>query len=438
MKIITRQTVLKKINIAENELLECYQLLKDFKNGNFTVLISFQPKLAICLYKLSVFYQELCKEHKEIISRKEKFTEQELKILLKNNSDFQKAIKAIIEIGKTLGDSYAYFFFNDNIDTLHKNLTHQNTGFFPTGIGGQGELQFIRNYQSLGGAYIIHHSITSMLKTGDFSLYQPDAGIIGYGEIKTEVVDGHLSLNIITSTNIDLEINESESLNLCSDVNDLVKKYPKLSKQLAIQEKLLKFKKSDFKKNLEIKFEHKLLNKLIENEIAINQDKNIILYGYRPYYNDSIERLMNDQNCEDETLPIELKSYVHEFIISNSKYNMVIMKKIDCNITHTRVPMFWWNIDSKLFQDILFGKLRVISLYNPAKLLDYYESKGFKVSFLNPKNFYLYKQINGNNVEFRDFNIINDLAMYSLMKFNNIIKLINDYFSGIESGRYPV
>lgn len=148
LKIITKEFVKEKISSAETTLDECFEMLLDFKHGRGDlgdILANFQPKLAECLYQLMQFYHELQKEKKHLISQKEKYSKQEFSTMMANNASFSKVVSQTIEIGKNLGDAYVWFFFRDNRSELDKHFQHNTTGLYVGGIGGLGELEFIKN-----------------------------------------------------------------------------------------------------------------------------------------------------------------------------------------------------------------------------------------------------------------------------------------------------
>mgnify|MGYP007025200309 CR=1 FL=1 len=88
---------------------------------------------------------------------------------------------------------YAWLFYRKNIEAIREHLKHEDNGLFPTRNGGIGEIEFIRKNKIFEGCFVIYHSITSILRNGDFSLITADGDLVGIGEIKTKQTENELS-----------------------------------------------------------------------------------------------------------------------------------------------------------------------------------------------------------------------------------------------------
>ena len=93
--------------------------------------------LAECLYDLMAFYQKLQRENDSLISLKNDYNKTEFSKIMKTNAKYSKAVSTAIEIGKDMGDSFAWFFYRDNRKELEKHFEHEPTGLYVGGIGGQ-------------------------------------------------------------------------------------------------------------------------------------------------------------------------------------------------------------------------------------------------------------------------------------------------------------
>ena len=207
MKLTTKDDVKCIIDSAEKILYECFEMLLSLKHARDNlgdIILTFQPKLAECLYNLMQFYHKLKSENKDLISQKSSYDAVDFSKAMAENASFQRIIKTTIEIGKSLGDAYAWFFFRDNKLELNKHFSHKSTGLYTSGIGGLGELEFIKNTQNIDGLYVLYHGITSMLRIGDFSLYALDGGIVGVGELKTKHEEDTLKVFATITTKVSI------------------------------------------------------------------------------------------------------------------------------------------------------------------------------------------------------------------------------------------
>ena len=76
-------------------------------------------------------------------------------------------------------------FYRDSIEELEKHYEHSDNGLFVSGIGGIGEIEFIKANPTINGYLVLYHSITNMLRIGDFSLCSLTGKMVGIGEIKS-------------------------------------------------------------------------------------------------------------------------------------------------------------------------------------------------------------------------------------------------------------
>jgi hypothetical protein len=198
--LISEEAVKRNIDAAEETLNKCFGMLMDIKHASDTLgdaVINFQPLLAGCLYDMMGFYQKLQAEKDFIISQKSTWEQALFKDAITTNAKYLKVVKEVITIGKTLGDAFSWFFYSKNRLELDMHFEHPSTGLFVTGVGGKGEIEFIKNNQKLDGLFVVYHGITDMLRVGDFSLYANGIGIVGIGELKSQREGDHISVTAI-------------------------------------------------------------------------------------------------------------------------------------------------------------------------------------------------------------------------------------------------
>ena len=278
-ELITKEKVKEKINNANDILNKCFNMLMDIKHARDNLLdslLNFQPLLAECLYELMSFYQELKTEEKSLIKDKKEYTLDTFKGIMKENATFSKIVSEVINIGKSLGDAFAWFFYRNNRKELDDHFRHNKTGLYVSGLGGYGELQFVKNTKFIDGLFVLYHGITSMLRVGDFSLCDIQQGVLGIGEIKTKQ-DGEnfvSTVNISSKVNIDSSKIYPESGLKISDSGsnkEITKDFPKLSQQLKIQDNLLKSKDAEFSSKYYLDYEYDLIKKLTPSTPLYNK-----------------------------------------------------------------------------------------------------------------------------------------------------------------------
>ena len=190
--LINPENVKRVVSSAEKSLKGCWAkfvFLQDAeasKKEKFEALISFQPELLSTLVELESFYNEVCEMERELNAKKaiaQRVYKDEMERIVR----YKRLLDSTIDIGKSLGDAFAWMFYLNDRVLLKKHYAHQFIPRLPTRIGGRGEVEFIRNCQMFGRYFVLSHSITTFLREGDVSLISPGSRqVAAIGELKTE------------------------------------------------------------------------------------------------------------------------------------------------------------------------------------------------------------------------------------------------------------
>ena len=371
------------LNLSFNRLLA----FKHARNDLNDAIVNFQPELANCLYNLMQFYHRIKAEEKTLIGSKSQYSPEEFRLIMCEQGKYAKAIKSVIELGKTLGDAFAWFFYRDNFSEIGKHLEHEPIGLFASGIGGRGEVEFIKRTQNLDGLFVLYHGITTMLRVGDFSLYEFDTGIVGVGELKTWLEEtGALRVEAHITSKRDLKTNQATTGTeynrqfLFSPTNTV----ERLNKQLSTQSELFVRSAVTQKTSTVTQFEYNLIDQVAtEPYISMNSDNTLLLVGAKSRIGSLYQRLTIKGEDEDG-IPKELSEVATRMIVPNSEYNQFVISRIDTQMGHSRIPVFWWDIDDEICRRIYFHNIEIATAFNPAKLLQHFVDKGYYV--VDPPN----------------------------------------------------
>jgi len=438
-QLISPKTVKEKIDSAEKALNECFDMILDLNHADnlSNVLTMFQPKLAECLYELMSFYHELQREKVMLISIKSSCEKDTFVELIRKNARFSKIVSSTIEIGKSIGDAFAWFFFRDNRLELDKHFAHETTGLYVGGIGGRGELEFIKHSSNIDGLYVLYHGITTMLRIGDFSLYDLNLGIVGVGELKTKASGDSLQISASITSKVNINVpTDNSGLHIEERVKELQKEFPKLEKQLAMHPVLLHSIESDHSSTLYSSYEYELIDRLSpSNPIAINSDQSLMLFATWSQYKSLFEVLSTEESIDN--LPDDFVKRVNSLMYPPSPYNEVIISELTTQMGLLRIPVFWWHIDDEICRDIYFKRIGISTLFNPAKLLQCFINTGFTVSKLGKLDqIEVFKTEGCHCISIGHFESICDLVKQSLMRTEDVFALSRIIISAIESGQY--
>lgn len=441
-KLITKSEVKAIVNETEKTMHSCFNMLLTLKHGNDgikDVILYFQPSLAECLYKTMTFYQSLKSEEKFIVSHKDIWSCNYFERVIKSNAKYRNIIREVIEIGKSLGDAFAWFFYSRNRQELDHHFEHETTGLFPSGIGGLGEIEFIKNNQNVDGLYVIYHGITNMLRVGDFSLFQPDLGIVGIGELKTNREGNNLNIVASISSKVDINLSGGNSeLNRSMDkiTKVLHKEHPQLSKQIRVQERLICAKDSEHSSDMFTDYDYYAVDYLNpNNRCSYNSDNTMLLFAQWSKYSSLFDSLYYDEKI---SIPIDITENAKSLIVPESKYNEVIIGSIDTKMIRSRIPVLWWNINDTMCRDLYFKHVNISTTFNPASLIQRFVNIGFVVkSYGNTNNIILVKEKNGKRAEFSGLSSYFDLVQGSLMKPDSVFLIAKEIMDAIDADEIP-
>lgn len=238
-----------KIEEIKKTLRELALIMLNLKRGanlEEHEFINFQTNLAECLYNAMSVYREISQKEREYIEMKESLDKKDFLEKMQKWKNQKLEIKEVISIGKSIGDSFAYIFYRDSIEELEKHYKHPDNGLFVSGIGGRGEIEFIKENPTIDGYLVVYHSITNMLRIGDFSVCSLDGKVIGTGEIKSEYINDKrvLASSVYMSSKVKLKIDAEEGEEIYGNSTK-----EKIQKQLKNQDDLLLSDSGDIMKD---------------------------------------------------------------------------------------------------------------------------------------------------------------------------------------------
>lgn len=443
LELISEEKVREVVDTAEATLNKCFDILSDIKKSSEALgdaIISFQPVLATCLFDVMEFYNKLNAEKNTLISQKGIIDQGIFKKAMADNAKYIKVVGDVIKIGKSLGDAFVWIFYSNNRDELDKHFEHASTGLFVAGLGGKGEIEFVKKHPSIDGLFVIYHGITDMLRVGDFSLYENGRGIVGIGELKTKQ-EGD-KLNIYTSISSKVGINYPDEFvpkvsSSEESIRILEKDLPNLRRQIEAQDELLLVKGNENTSSIYAKYEYDILNSLTPNDpFAMNKDNSLLLYGVWSKFSRLFDVLCGEENID---VPNSFSDYAKKLNKPNISYNEVIISSISTIMLPTRKPIMWWKIDDRLCRDIYFKKVVINTVFNPATIIQKFVEDGFQVVRMGRTDeIKLVKIIDDKQMEFGSLELYMDLINHSLMETQSALSIAKDFYSKVEAANFPL
>lgn len=409
---ITKKIIKSEFTLAQENLEFCWNVLADFKtlsikDNNFVErLLIFQEKLATTIIRLQSIRSTVVTEEQYCIKNKRNFNQDWFRSRMKLLSTYKKGIDSVINMSKSFGDAFAYFFYQFDQELLNKHLNHQKIVNHTVDIGKRGELEFIKNIKHLEGHFTLFHDMTNILRYGDFSFINlKTLKIEKIGELKTKKVDSqtlNLSLTFFKRSdlkkrtevikNLELEktrvgrqiLGIANLLVTVKEENDEHKKLfnPTYSKE--VEKLILSSKQND---SQFIQVSDGLAFSLLKTR-KTSLFHNIF---YKDFIKHGIGEKFNENYVEVVKKLIKKGADDNGIIVGQLLYNPDLTTKN----TPGTVPLFWHPINIKALKQLYFLDTIVVSLFNPVHLISEIENMGFHVDSKYSKKKVEVKQAKG-------------------------------------------
>lgn len=397
---ITKSIIKRQFSKSEKNLHTCWVLLTSVKNKKFShegfgsEFLSFQDTLAQEIFDLYTIREHILTQEREYIKNKAKYKLKWFESKMRILAHYKRGVEAVSNIAKSLGDAYAYFFYQFDLELLEEHSHHNRVTNSTAGVGELGELEFTRQVKYLHGYFTLYHGITNILRYGDYTFINLDTRkVAGIGELKSSKTGE----NTITSSLVFIGHKDEEIFKLKSSIPSEKRKEnkreKKLQKQVTAISKLFSDAREQENKRVDLNsdFYYDEINALYKStkfnshnakQVSAGLIFSGIKYKKSGFFNKLYLRnpaeILN-QNTD------ELTDLVTKVIKLNSGNNSIIYDQLlytpeflDKKISGT-VPLFWQPLDETLLKKLYFLEYLVISLFNPIHIIDEVESLGFSV-----------------------------------------------------------
>jgi hypothetical protein len=445
----------KLIDHTEKTYAKCWKFLSDWKEGRWIFsadeLLSFQPTLAEALFHLSETYTALSQERRSVISRKKLLSPKWFNQRMKRLSRYQDAITELVNIGRILGDSFVWIFYRTERKHLRKHFAHQQIRQVPTGVGGRGELAFISEVRTWHGQFTIYHGITSFLRIGDVSFYDPHSKkITAIGEIKTESDSGsavELQLYLLWPAT-----SKKVWRQLSKPVKKVERPLPfkrqqQLTKQLETMADSLNPSKVErvitLRNKTHLNEFRQLANRLGQRTQRVEQaGDGLLLCGFRSNREKSLfSRLLPIATVKIDKRLEGIETHwlkIVDMSQAGTSYdtNCTFIGSLDLGAYPGTTPMFWWPVPLEFVRKLAFHEVTVVTVYNPAHLIRKLRMLGFDVR-LNGIQLSLTKRVGKVQAEMGDMHHFLHYIQQHLVREDFVLEIFRKILRRIESGEIP-
>lgn len=394
-----------KIDVKFQELWETLSYFKGNKSdGLGERAVNFQSNLANCQFAIDKKFRQIRAKQKEVRNSRKEYSKSEYLLLDKKLTKCESALTNLIYLGKSLGDAFAWFFFQNDRDMLDEHLLHQDEFLMPSGeLGRMGEMGFIQNIRMIEDNLVIYHGITNILRVGDFSLVNLKTHrFTGIFELKTDRMnDDEVSVRFITFGPKD-KINPlfskfSKNPEEREDIEEKDQRDQRLDKQVKTMVSTLEnadIKPSKTDTIYSKSYLDQLQTLLEKDERIVNSLKvsdGMLFVAVRYQEIKLSERLFevspfmnaDKTGLEEEFLSImDMSTDKNKLIFGTIHY----AKEKGINTCPGTKPLFWSELSMEYVRKIYFGEVEILTIYNPLHLWRILENKGFKPEYIESVN----------------------------------------------------
>lgn len=396
------------INSVGTEFQSCLETVLAIETGALKDelgqrIIEFQPKLFDAIAILDDCYRNIKQEEKRLIARKKTLKPTWFKSRMSRLANYRSALREAMNVGRSIGDGFAWFFYERDRELIAEHLQHDLQPLLPPKIGRIGERACLDMLRYVDGHFQLFHGITSFLRMGDFSFVNLSTlRISAIGELKTmQVKDGQYSssLSIVSKTQDALPNFESLiAKNSTKSEQARQKLLPNMEKRrkrqvkqigeaIAEDEKVSLKRSIDAKQN-EFYFEaieevvsdcssQKMSTKKVSDGLMVCA----VRLGKRGKLSDA---LFSKSSFDVDRHAKELPNEVLKIMVPKSKENSLYVGSIGFakeNLFYSpdRFPFVLWPLKPNIMTDIIFGRVMVLTFFNPLPFKLALEKRGLEV-----------------------------------------------------------
>jgi hypothetical protein len=359
------------------------------------LILDFQPRLCSTLWKLERLYRKLSSEKHKIVSWSNSQSDQRV-LRLRVIGRAQRIVESAIGVGKTLGDAFAWFFYRNDLELLQEHLKQPRQIHLPPGVGGIGELEFVRKVKQVSGCMVLYHGTTSILRIGDFSLIDLERQKVkSLGELKsTETAPSTLRIQLFM-TGPDLLQRRSEGAPKSSKRDELPlprRLHDRLVRQIRKMagafERPMAQPADEISQTLDGHYGdvNRVVAKARRGEFTYAQaGRSMLVVLYKGFARTLFSRLDPEANerwqRNLDNLPREAMAIVKPGSTRNAVHIGSVLYDGDrvAPLLLGAQPLLWSPLRDEVLRQMLFQEVIVFTLFNPAFLLDNLSERGWEI-----------------------------------------------------------
>ena len=454
--MMSARAIHRIVDSAESTFQECWSILVCLKEATPDArLPTFQALLGAELLAIRNAEESLAQERKALIARKRSITKKYFTHRMRTLPVYLSVLRKTAAIGRGLGDAFAWFFYTNDRKLLAAHAQQPLIRSLPSGIGGLGELEFVRGVGKVQGMLILHHGITTILRLGDISLIDLKKWrVVALGELKTqETSPGSLAVNChwvgstkrwrpkvtrVPQAKDPLPQNIRARLipqmrRMASSFSQSLAKMPGMTAKLsgemyygALEETLVKTRRKA------ATYAHAGGGLLI---CCIPVPGRRLIHRFRHLSGQELNGRVRDLETEVRKL-VPAPDPLNALVIDGIYWNP--FDETFPGFLLGTVPQFWWPITPQVMRKLLFLEVIVATFFNPAHLLHELEAGGHRVTALSSGGYRIELARGGAKIETHNFSYFGRLVSQALHSEKLVAEMMRRSSTSILKRGFPM
>lgn len=312
----------------------------------------------------------------------------------------------------------------------------------PPGIGGMGELEFIRRVPMIENNLVIYHGITTFLRIGDISLYDlNNHKVVAIGELKTEDIgekELQTTVHILSTSPLTNDTDQEEHDAIQQSMSPRIQQ--RLNRQLdemrAVLQKDEPASKHDILDAYYVDELNNLSTALGENKFTYQKvGEGLLIVGIKNSKQTLSKRFIQDYKSKITRLPKNLPQHTLEIMDRKSTGNSIHLGSIDFSYLPGATPIFWWPTDIDFIRKIFFHEVMLITLFNPVHFIRKIKKEGCEIEKIKDgRSFKVTKTFGEKRMTFEEFDYYLYLIQNHFMKEEAVVDIIRWLLKKAEHG----
>lgn len=399
---ISNVAVRAAIDAVEDDYAWCWNVLLALRTGRIEPstgesIVRFQLRLLDAIAPLERIYVAIKHEQKRLIAAKARYTPTWFRRRMATLEARGKLLRAAVGIGRTLGDGFAWFFYERDRNLVAEHLAQERQVLMPTGVGGQGERAMLENLQGIGRMLLIYHGTTSFLRMGDVSFIDLQTlKVAAIGELKTQRInERELGLKLaLISGRRDLFPNLSQMHRSAKPAQPLDQKLEaKLQRQTRrMGDAFGRAHKvtNDPVHDSEGKFHFADLDDVISRAGSrrpayVKAGPSLVLGAISYRRGRSLSTRLSTTPSNPNHAFGDVAQWAMSILPPAFTDNSLLLGKVSIGddgpvVTADAIPMACWPLSDVALRKLVFGEVLLLTLYNPAHFWAALRERGFTVT----------------------------------------------------------